>query len=223
MRNPSILVLEDDPDLRTVLRDCLAEEGFAVRTVATARALQERLADGLPDAIVLDIGLPDADGRDVCQALRAQGVLTPVLFLTAKDALVDRLAGFRAGGDDYLTKPFSVEELLARLRVLVRRTAAEAGRIVLRGLELDAVEHTATLSGVPVSLTPTEFRLLAALCARAGGVVDRRELMRAAWPHGAIVGENTLDAHVARLRRKLDGGGNGPSIVTVQGVGYSIR
>ena len=174
-----------------------------------------------PDALVVDIGLPDADGRDVCQALRARGVQAPVLFLTARDALPDRLAGFSAGGDDYMTKPFALDELIARLHALLRRASPEvpprsAGCASTRPRTRSRAE--ARRRGV----TPTEFRLLAALAARPGEVVRRRELIAAAWPHGAIVHDNTLDAYLARLRRKLRDLDGAPEITTVHGVGYTL-
>jgi two-component system response regulator MprA len=218
----SVVVVEDDPELRSVVVRVLREEGFAVDGVATGRELMGRVGRDLPDALVVDIGLPDSDGRDLCQALRAQGIGVPVLFLTARDALPDRLAGFNAGGDDYLTKPFSLDELVLRLRALVRRgggvPAAEVG-----GLRLDPAAHMASCGGVSVALTPTEFRLLAALCSRPGEAVRRRTLTRTAWSHGAMVADNTLDAYIARLRRKLRDLDGAPQITTVHGVGYSIR
>jgi DNA-binding response OmpR family regulator len=171
---------------------------------------------------VIDIGLPDTDGRDLCQALRARGIQAPVLFLTARDALVDRIAGFDAGGDDYLAKPFAFVELVARLQALLRRSGGD-GAIEAAGLRLDPVRHVATDRSGEVTLTPTEFRVLARLMSRPGEAVRRRELARAGWPHGAIVRHNTLDAYVARLRRKLNELEQGPEIVTVHGVGYRIK
>jgi two-component system OmpR family response regulator len=217
----SILVVEDDDELRGVLRRGLREEGFEVAAVATGAELLERVEGSGPDALVIDIGLPDADGRDVCQALRARGIQTPVLFLTARDALVDRLAGFDAGGDDYLPKPFAFVELVARLQALLRRSGVD-GALQGSGLRLDPVRHSASDGTTEAPLTPTEFRLLARLMSHPGETVRRRELTRAGWPHGAIVRENTLDAYVARLRRKLKQLDGAPEIATVHGVGYRI-
>jgi two-component system response regulator MprA len=217
----SIAVVEDDDELRAVLARGLREEGFAVEGVASGAQLLERIEETSPDALVIDIGLPDTDGRDLCQALRARGIEAPVLFLTARDALVDRIAGFDAGGDDYLVKPFAFVELVARLQALLRRAGGD-GALEARGLRLDPVNHAATDASGEVTLTPTEFRLLARLMSRPGEAVRRRDLVRAGWPHGAIVRENTLDAYVARLRRKLRKLEHAPEIATVHGVGYKI-
>ncbi len=217
----SILVVEDDDELRLVVARGLREEGFSVEGVATGAELLERIEDTSPDALVIDIGLPDTDGRDLCQALRARGIRSPVLFLTARDALVDRLAGFDAGGDDYLAKPFAFVELVARLEALLRRSGGD-GTVEAVGLRLDPVKHAASDGSREVALTPTEFRLLARLMSRPGEAVRRRDLVRAGWPHGAIVRENTLDAYVARLRRKLGELEQAPHIATVHGVGYRI-
>lgn len=216
----TVHVLEDDAELRGLLVRGLREEGLGV----TAFARATDLLAGNPaaaDLFVVDIGLPDADGRDVVFALRAQGVAAPVLFLTARDALPDRLSGFAAGGDDYLTKPFAFAELVARLRALLRR--GTAGVMEVGELRLDPEAHAAFAGGVRARLTPTEFRLLACLAARPGAAVRRRELVQAGWPHGAIVHDNTLDVYVARLRRKLAELPDAPELETVHGVGYSLR
>jgi two-component system response regulator MprA len=218
---PRILIVEDDPELQAVLCRGLREEGFQAEAAGTGAALLERIDRAVPDALIVDIGLPDTDGRDLCQALRARGLQTPVLFLTARDALVDRLSGFDAGGDDYLTKPFAFAELVARLQALLRRAGAE-GAVEAAGVRLDPVSHAAWCGGASAGLTPTEFRLLARLLARPGEAVRRRDLVRAGWPHGAIVRDNTLDVYVARLRRKLRDLPGAPRIATVHGVGYRV-
>ena len=215
----SVLVVEDDDELRGVLRRGLCEEGFAVDTVASGAAALEQVDRSNVDALVIDIGLPDADGRDLCQALRARGLQTPVLFLTARDAVVDRVAGFDAGGDDYLAKPFAFAELIRRLEALLRRTGGDSA-VEAAGLRLDPITHSVRGESAEVALTPTEFRLLARLLANPGEAVRRRDLVRAGWPHGAIVHENTLDAYIARLRRKLRALDAAPQLATVHGVGY---
>jgi two-component system OmpR family response regulator len=222
MLAPVVMVVEDDAALRSVLTRGLEEEGFHCEAFETGAALLERVAAGGPDALIVDVGLPDCDGRDVCQALRARGDETPVIFLTARDALVDRLAGFEAGGDDYLTKPFSLDELIARLRVMIRR-AGPPNLARVGDVELDPTAHAIRAGDEIARLTPTEFRILASLFARPGEAVRRRELVRAGWPHGAIVNDNTLDAYIARLRRKLRTLPGAPTLETVHGVGYAIR
>jgi two-component system response regulator MprA len=215
------LIAEDDPELRQVLVRGLGEEGFRVDAVATGAEMLERVQGAVPDALVVDIGLPDADGRDVCHALRARGVSAPVLFLTARDALVDLVAGFDAGGDDYVAKPFKFAELVVRLQALLRRSGRE-GVVEGAGLRLNPVTHSVEQDGLSATLTPTEFRLLARLLTRPGEAVRRRDLARAGWTHGALVRDNTLDAYVARLRRKLRTLGTATEIATVRGVGYRI-
>ncbi len=219
---PRIFVLEDDPQMRSLLVRGLREEGYEVQGFATGSDLLRKAADPVPDLFVIDIGLPDTDGRDVCQAIRAQGVSAPVLFLTARDSLSDRLSGFSVGGDDYLSKPFAFAELLARLEALVRRGGAERS-VETGGLVLDPAKHAVTCGGVTVPLTPTEFRLLAKLAASPGEAIRRKALMETAWFHGAVVYDNTLDAYIVRLRRKLGTLPGAPQIVTVRGVGYSLQ
>lgn len=218
-------VCEDDPTLRSVLERSLRVEGMAVIAVSTGRAAIERFAAAPVASIVLDIGLPDSDGRDVCQALRASGIAVPVLFLTARDEVPDRVSGFTAGGDDYLTKPFALAELVVRVRALLRRGATSPPAVagLSDGLRLDPVGLRAHIGGLDVQLTPTEFRLLAALVAGSGSLVRRRELVATAWPAGAIVHDNTLDTYVKRLRRHLRELAAPVEIRTVRGVGYELR
>lgn len=222
-------VCEDDDELRGVLRQALEREGLAVRATASGTEAVRAFGTEPPDVLVLDIGLPDADGRDVCQALRARGVASPVLFLTARDALPDRLSGFHAGGDDYLVKPFALAELLVRVHALLRRT--QAGPVAADhvaedrspGVVLDPAAHAVAFGAERVTLTPTEFRLLAMLAAKPGVVLRRAELVAVAWPEGAIVHDNTLDTYLARIRRKLRDLGAEDAIETVRGVGYVLR
>ncbi|MGW0413010.1 response regulator transcription factor [Streptomyces collinus] len=221
---PKILVVEDDHALRDVLRRGLHDEDFDTVT-APDGATALRLAAPDVAAAVLDVGLPDADGRDVCQAMRANGFLGPVVFLTARRGLTDRLSGFSAGGDDYLPKPFHLAELAARLRAALRRATPAPPPTAgpgADGLVLDAVRHSVTVNGDRIALTPTEFRLLAALAAAGGDLVRRRELVRAGWPEGAHVSENTLDQYLTRLRRKLRAAGAGQTIGTARGIGHRL-
>jgi two-component system response regulator MprA len=213
-----VLVVEGDGELRSRLRNALEEQGFEVTVVRNgATALQH--ADERPEALVIDVDLPDADGRDLCRALRAVGVAAPVLFLTTPDAVTDRMAGFGRGGDDYVTKPVRLDEVLARLAELLRRADAQAPATV-GTLRLDPVARALRDGQNEALLTPTEFRLLSALAAQPGAVVTRKDLVRAAWPEGAIVYDNTLDQYVARLRRKLRAVASEAEITTARGVGY---
>jgi two-component system response regulator MprA len=218
----TVAVCEDDAALRSVLARALRGDGHSVVLGRSGHEATRDFPAAGPDVVVLDIGLPDADGRDVCLALRAGGLAAPVLFLTALDGVHDKIAGFEAGGDDYLTKPFELPELLARIRVLARRVPALANAGT--ELVLDPQQHVATLAGESVQLTPTEFRLLARLLSAPGQVVRRHALIAAAWPNGATVHENTLDSYVRRIRSKL---GRLPAaaagVETVRGVGYVWR
>ena len=216
-----LLIVEDDAVLRSQLSRGLGEEGFQIVAVADGATALERADEGA-DVLIIDIGLPDADGRDLCQALRARGCDAPVLFLTARDAMPDRLSGFSAGGDDYVTKPFHFDEVVARLRALLRRSGADPSTTV-GALRLNPVTHAISSDDREVGLTPTEFRLLAAHAAPPGEVVRLRELVQAAWPAGAMVHDNTLDQYVARLRRKLRDLAAPTAIATAHGVGYRLE
>jgi two-component system OmpR family response regulator len=220
---PTLLIVEDDAPLRDVLVRSLRAEGFSARGVSTARDLLENTASEAVDAFVIDLGLPDADGRDLCQALRAQGIDAPVLFLTARDALTDRLSGFSAGGDDYVIKPFDIEEVVARLQALLRRSRADPAVNREQRMSLDPSQHSVSVGSHSETLTPTEFRLLAALAGRPQKALGRQELIRAAWPHGAIVQDNTLDVYIARIRRKLSALPGGPTIRTLHRIGYRLQ
>ena len=214
---------EDDPGIRRVVLGAL---GHADHVGIAAHDGREALRlfgeDDALDVIILDIGLPDADGRDVCMALRSAGQSAPVLFLTALGAVHDRLAGFSAGADDYLPKPFDVKELIARVEALAKR-----GRVVVAqapgDLVLDPARHSLVCQDREVLLTPTEFRMLAAITSRPGEVVRRRALVAAAWPDGAMVSENTIDTYVRRLRVKLAEVESPVHLHTVRGVGLTLR
>jgi DNA-binding response OmpR family regulator len=218
---PLVGVCEDEPALRSVLSRALRAMGHDPVVAATATEALRAFARQRPEVLVLDIGLPDADGRDLCLALRAAGIDAPVLFLTARDGLHDKIAGFEAGGDDYLTKPFELDEVRVRLEALLRRTPSPVA--VTEGEPvLDPARHALVVGDVEVALTPTEFRLLGRLMAEPSTVVRRHALVAAAWPHGAMVSDNTLDSYVRRIRKKLE-----PLdlalVSTVRGVGYRWR
>ena len=214
---------EDDPAIRRIVLAALDHAGHVGIAAHDGReALALFAVDHSLDVIVLDIGLPDADGRDVCQALRAAGQPAPVLFLTALGAVDDRLAGFSAGGDDYLPKPFDVKELIARVEALAKRGRAPSGAAPA-DLVLDAARHALVCREREVLLTPTEFRMLAAITACPGEVVRRRALVAAAWPGGAAVSENTVDSYVRRLRTRLTDVGSPLQLQTIRGVGLTLR
>ena len=212
--------MEDDHGLRDVLARGLRAEDYEVVTASDGAGALRVAIDGL-DAVVLDIGLPDSDGRDVCQVLRSRGLDAPVLFLTAKHDITDRLSGFASGGDDYLVKPFVFAELLARLRVAVRRSGAPLAAGV-DDLQLDPVSHAVRYGDQQVALSPIEFRLLARLLAHPDALVRRHQLRDAAWPAGAIVSDNTLDQYMSKLRRRLVEIGSARRIQAARGVGYRL-
>jgi two-component system, OmpR family, response regulator len=217
-----VAVCEDDEALRSALSRSVKAAGHDVVVARNGADALRTFPPAAPDVVILDIGLPDSDGRDVCLALRAGGMTAPVLFLTARDGVHDKVAGFESGADDYLTKPFELAELLARLNALVRRAPAPPPET--DGLVLDPAKHAVTRGSTTVPLTPTEFRLLAKLLASPEHVVRRHALVAAGWPMGAVVHDNTLDSYIGRLRRKVSElEGVARSIDTVRGVGYVWR
>ena len=214
---------EDDSAIRRVVTEGLRLAGHeSVVAFNGGEAVRLFSRDDTLDVIVLDIGLPDADGRDVCLALRSAGQVAPVIFLTALDQRHEKLAGFAAGADDYVTKPFDIAELVARVEALARRGRSPVAQ-ASKDLVLDPSRHALVYGPNEVMLTPTEFRMLAAITSRPGEVVRRRAVIAAAWPDGAVVNENTVDSYAARLRRKLVELGAPMSLRTVRGVGFALR
>lgn len=213
-----VVVLEDEPAIADIERLYLTQAGFGVhveREGTTGLAAVRRLR---PVAVVLDVGLPGMDGIEVCRALRASGDWTPIVFVTARDDEVDRILGIELGGDDYLTKPFSPRELVARLRGILRRQDPLPEPVhELGALRVDPARRRATISGVPVPLTTTEFDLLAQLVAAPGRVFTREQLLSHVWGQADYAGGRTVDVHVSQLRAKL---GEASPILTVRGVGY---
>lgn len=220
MATHRLLVVEDDNGLRNVLARGLRAEGYEVITARDGQTAL-RVADAAIGGVILDIGLPDSDGRDVCQAMRARGLDAPVIFLSGRGTVGDRLIGFAAGADDYLAKPFAFAELIARLQaVLRRRPLQDTSRV--GDLVVDPVTHALRRGESTMRLTPTEFRLLARLLASHRGVVRRNQLKAAAWPAIAVVSDNLLDQYIAKLRRRLTAIGADDDITVVRGVGYTI-
>lgn len=214
---------EDDFAIRRVVNSAMHIAGHeVVNAHSGGEAIRLFVGDDTLDVLILDIGLPDADGRDVCQALRSAGQPAPVLFLTALGAVHERLAGFSAGADDYLPKPFDVLELIARVEALAKRRGLPRPEAP-KGLVLDPAGHSVACNGRVSALTPTEFRMLAAILSRPGEVVRRRAVVAAAWPYGAMVSENTVDSYIRRIRVKLREVQSPLELATVRGVGYTLK
>jgi two-component system, OmpR family, response regulator len=229
-RIPQVLVVDDEPNIRELVQVALKFHGCSVSTAASGRDALRQAEAGQPDLIVLDIMLPDLDGFEVCRQLRAAGNEVPVIFLTARDTSSDTVTGLAIGGDDYVTKPFSVEALVARVRAVLRRASRSAGAGpgedagVLRGgdVELDEERWTVHRGGIPVELSPTEFRLLAYLMRHEGRVLTRGQLLENVWGWDYSGESQIVETYVSYLRRKLDPLGP-PLIYTQRGVGYSFR
>jgi DNA-binding response OmpR family regulator len=215
-----VLVAEDEPAIADLERLYLADAGFGVHVERNGHDVLAAVDRLRPVAIVLDVGLPGRDGLDVCRTLRARGDWTPVVFVTARDDEVDRLLGLELGGDDYLTKPFSPRELVARVRGLLRRAAlpAAVAPLVVGAVELDPDRRTVTAAGRRVELTATEFDLLAKLMSAPGRVFTREQLLASVWGQADYGAGRTVDVHVAQVRAKL---GDASPIRTSRGVGYA--
>ena len=227
---PKVLVVDDEPNIRELVQVALNFHGCTVVTAATGQAALREAEAGQPDLVVLDVVLPDLDGFEVCRRLRARGDEVPIIFLTARDTSSDTVQGLALGGDDYVTKPFSVEALVARIRAVLRRAARTAPggepgeQATLRAgdLELDESRWTVHRAGTPVELSPTEFRLLAYLMRHQGRVLSRAQLLEHVWGWDYAGQSQIVETYVSYLRRKLDPLGP-PIIHTQRGVGYSLR
>ncbi len=222
---PLVLVVDDEPAIRVALERALRLEGFAVRTAADGEAALAAVAAQPPAAIVLDVVLPGIDGHTVAARLRAAGDDTPICILSARDEVADRVAGLQAGADDYLVKPFAIEELVARLHALLRRGAPKAGGglLVFADLQVDPARRIATRGGAPLELTRREFDLLEALARNAGLVLSRRQLLEQVWGYDWEADGNVVDVFVGYLRRKLEADGRPRILQTVRGVGFVLR
>ena len=214
-----VLLIEDDAMIGRAVDDGLRRAGFTVDWVTDGEAGQSVAADGVYDALILDLGLPRLDGMAVLQRVRARRDPVPVLIVSARDAVPDRIAGLNAGADDYLLKPFDLDELIARLRALIRRRAgAAAGRLEAGALCLDPVTRRATLEGREIALTAREFALLEALLHQPGAVLSRERLEESIYGWGEEVGSNAIEVHLHNLRRKV----GAQRIRNVRGVGYKV-
>ena len=217
-----ILVVEDEPAIAELIRGSLAREGFTAHVVPDGVAALAAVARDRPAVVVLDVGLPGIDGTEVCRRMRAAGDWTPVIFVTARDDELDRVVGLELGADDYVTKPVSPRELVARVRAVLRRGSpvAAGGRLAVGGVVLDLETRRAAAAGVPVDLTTTEFDLLAHLMRRPGRVFAREELLTDVWGYPAGTPTRTVDVHVAQVRAKI---GAAARVRTVRGVGYAVE
>jgi DNA-binding response OmpR family regulator len=220
-----ILIIEDEQKIAHALEDGLVADGYSVEACPSGEEGFYRLSTETFDLLILDLGLPGRDGLDILRSLRRQGMSIPVLILTARDKLEDRVGGLESGADDYLVKPFAVPELLARVHALLRRRARDAEtRLRVEDLELDLSTRRVTRSGVPLSLTLRELDLLEYFLRNAGRVVTREMLVRDVWqaPVRATPLDNVIDVHMTHLRKKIDGG-TGPRLLhTVRGVGFIL-
>lgn len=221
-----VLLVDDERALTNLVRMALQYEGWDIDVAHDAREAVAKYRANTPDILVLDIMLPDMDGLGVLQLLRDSGTYTPTLFLTARDSVMDRVTGLTAGGDDYMTKPFSLEELVARLRGLLRRSAyltpAEDETLTVGDLELDGVSREVTRGGAPISLTSTEFELLRFLMRNPRRALTREEVLQKVWNYDFGGRSSIVDLYVSYLRKKVDAGRE-PMIQTVRGVGYMLR
>lgn len=212
-----ILIVEDDPGIAEVLHYALRADGHSVTLTGKGAEAVAHAAEA--ECIVLDVGLPDFDGFEVCRRIRKTSDI-PILFLTSRSDEIDRVVGLEIGGDDYLTKPFSTRELLARIKAIMRRLSPVSAPLASPGLTLDLEKHTVTHLGRAVDLSRLEFELLAVLHKHPGRVFTRNQILDHAWPDGGCVTDRTVDAHIKSLRKKL---GDPDLIETVRGVGYRLR
>jgi two-component system, OmpR family, response regulator len=214
-----VLLAEDDPMIGASVRQGLRQDGFAVDWVTDGRSAELALADGVHDALLLDLGLPKRTGLEVLGAMRRRGDARPVLILTARDAVADRVAGLDAGADDYMIKPFELDELAARLRALLRRSAGRAAPVLAYGeIELDPATREVRRAGEPVAVSAREFALLEALLARPGAVLSRAQLEEKLYGWREAIESNAVEVHIHALRRKLGVG----FIRNVRGVGWTV-
>lgn len=221
----TVLVVDDEPSIVDAVATTLRYEGFEVAQASSGRAALAAAQEHPPDLIVLDVMLPDLDGIEVTRRLRADGIRVPVLFLTAKDAVEDRIAGLTVGGDDYVTKPFSLAELVARARAILRRTRgeeSESRRLRFADVELDEDTHEVWRAGTPVELTATEFALLRFFLLNPRRVLSKAQILDHVWHYDFGGDANIVETYVSYLRRKLDALGP-PLIQTIRLVGYALR
>lgn len=224
-RAPRILVADDEENIRFLLTSALNHQGLDTTTASTGRQALVEVDLYRPDVVLLDVMMPDLDGFEVCRRLRAEGSRIPVIFLTARDDTGDKVRGLTLGGDDYITKPFSLEEVVARVRVALRRVAdnwASSGILVFDDIEMDEDAHRVLRGGVSIELSPTEFKLLRYFLHNPDRVLSRSQILDHVWDYDFDGRNSVVETYVSYLRRKLDAHG-APVIQTVRGVGYALR
>lgn len=221
----NILIVEDDEALRTMLSDRLRGENYVVQTAKDAEEAMDRIDVSAFDLLIVDVMLPFRSGFDLCRDLRNSGLATPIMFLTAKTELIDKVVGLKLGGDDYMTKPFEADELSARVEVLLRRPAVHSGRRVheIGNLRIDLNRHEVSRDGKPIYLTDRELQLLCYMIDRPGQTIPRLELLRAVWGYETKGYTRTVDVHVFTLRQKIEEDPKHPELIrTITGVGYKF-
>lgn len=224
MTQPKLLVADDEENLRSMLSAALHYNGFEVEAVGGGRRAIAAVETDQFDLIVLDVMMPDLDGFEVCNRLRSSGVKTPILFLTARDSTEDKVRGLTLGGDDYLQKPFSLEELVARINAVLRRTSAEVNGSVLEfeDLRMDDDAHRVTRAGQEIELSPTEYNLLRYLLENQGRALSKSQILDRVWSYDFFGDSGVVETYIGYLRKKIDAGE--PKLIqTIRGVGYSLR
>lgn len=222
---PKILVVDDEPNIRELLSTSLRFAGFMVRTVGNGAGAIAAVIDEEPDLIVLDVMLPDMSGFGVTKRLRASGYVSPILFLTAKDATDDKIEGLNAGGDDYVTKPFSLDEIVARIKAILRRTMQTEEEAVIRAGELtmDQDTHEVFINDEPIDLSPTEFKLLRYLMLNPNRVLSKAQILDHVWEYDFNGDAGIVESYISYLRRKLDAHTSDSLIQTKRGFGYMLK
>jgi len=222
---PRILVVDDEPNIRDLLATSLRFAGFAVRTVGNGAAAISAVIEEEPDLIILDVMLPDINGFGVTKRLRASGYTSPILFLTAKDDTEDKITGLTVGGDDYVTKPFSLDEIVARIRAILRRTMQEDDDAIIRTgeISMDQDTHEVNVNGNAVELSPTEFKLLRYMMLNPNRVLSKAQILDHVWEYDFNGDAGIVESYISYLRRKIDAHTDEPMIQTKRGFGYMLK
>jgi two-component system OmpR family response regulator len=221
-----ILVVDDEPNIRDLLSASLRFAGYQVATASNGNDAITEIVDGQPDIVLLDVMLPDVSGFGVTKKIRSMGIETPILFLTARDETQDKVAGLTVGGDDYVTKPFSLDEIMARISAILRRTkgiGADSANITVGELHINEDAHEVSVNGTPVELSPTEYQLLRYLASNPNRVLTKAQILDHVWEYDFNGEMGIVESYVSYLRKKLDPLSSEPLIVTRRGVGYMLK